>query len=243
MLCLIIKSLVLPQQLQKGYAARHEQQVGSQNHQQNRHKKHHHGSYGVLGGYRDCISSSQKAKPQQCQQPFGLGFLLPHVPRPQQFYGVNPANLPDRMNVDQCKNRNEYAHRVHYSLTGDKKSQRHFPAGDSEHHQKHRLVQSHPKHDSQKQPCQCHIHCLPPRHSSQMSSFHAQNVEQSELLLPALHQEAAGIEQKYNGENTYHGTAQCQYIVDKTPPYDIVQSRIAGQGAHNVKYSHRDDAG
>ena len=83
---------------------------------------------------------------------------------------------------------------------------------------------------------------LPQHHQGDVPLGHAQDVVQADLLLPALHEEGVGVEEKDHRENPHHAGAQAHDGGDGGPAGHVVDLLVKGQEGHVVEHGHGDQA-
>ena len=197
---LIIIFLIPAQQLQKSDAARGKEKVCADDDQHHRPEKDKHRGQRIFDCDGQIVAITHTDSPGRRHQPSGLRLPLSGAAIPQQLDGIGQMNLADRPQENQKKDNREQRDGGEHRHRRQEKSQRHLCTENFSDHKIHDLIQRDPQHKASAQGDQRHIKIFPGQGPGQMTLFHAQNVEDAKLLLPALDEKAVGVKQEDESE-------------------------------------------
>ena len=173
----VVETLVFPQQLEQGNAARRKQQIRSENHANHRHEEQQHGGHCICHGNADVIPRPQKDQAQQRQHPIGFGLPLTDLAAAQQLDGVGQMNLPDGVEQDQKKDRADDQRRADNHTGKNLEGKlRHASPQQLHQQQEHQLVKQNAQTDSNDQTDQQQNQRFAEDDQRNVLLAHAQNV-------------------------------------------------------------------
>ena len=194
-----------------------------------------------MGGEGNGVAAAQAEKAQNGQQPAGSGLTLAHVPLPQQLHGLlhmEPAQIQKQRHKQQ---RAEKDRRDGDAVDGDEKFILHVDAQHSGHQHGDEPLQQHPQQDAAAGADEPGVQGLKAEDKADVSLAHAQNVVQRQLLAPALHEEAVGIDQENDEEQAQHEGADGHEHAQVEIALQLRQGAGLGQGQIDVEGGGADD--
>ena len=245
---LIVKPLAAPQGLEHKDAHRREQAVGAHDHQKHRHKVEHERVHAGAGGDGDIVAGPQGEDAQKGHEPPGLGLPLPGAGAVEQLDGLGQADLVQVAQQHQQQHPGEHARCEGHAGPGDIEPK---GRGHEKHlvqAQVHQLVKDQPRGQSAQDARRAHVQGLVHQHQGDMALAHAQDVVQSQLLFPLLHEKAVDVVHKDEGEQEGDDHADGHeglHVHIRVGPArdDILHARIAHQGGHDIHRRHVPDEG
>ena len=130
------------------------------------------------------------------------------------------------LQVNQCKNDTEENRSRPDYFHGDKESQHHAASDNLCYQQKHKFIQGDTKHYPQTQTDQHGKERFQKQYLSQMFFLHAEDVEETEFFLPALHQETVRIKEKDQCKQSDDSRSQIHRVGDGTCSRQFLNSGI-----------------
>ena len=238
MVQLVIEALVLFQQLQKRRNAGEEQQVRAQNHQHHRHKEQQQGREGVLHRQGQVVPRPQQDGPQYRQHPVGLGLLFAHLPAVEQLDGVRQPHLEDVVAHGEQENGGKQHRRPLQRQGGHKEPEGHRGPQQCPQHQEHHPGEEDAQPNAHHQGQRRQHQRFPEDDVGDVPLFHTQNIVQAQLLFPALHHKAVGVEQEQHREQPNDENAQRQHRGHAGTAVHGFLVKAQGQGADGVEHQN-----
>ena len=240
---LVIITLVSAQGLQQGHAARGEQAVSAQNHQQRSQKKQQNGGDGVFAKNGNGVAGAQAHQAEKGQKPAGAGFLLAGLRAFQQFNGLCAQH------AEQVGGQDEQEHKAHQqrcAAQGRQADGGGVADGEPDNLEQKQVGQA-IQHNAARQAAQQgggkKQQAFPAHHPGQMALFQAENVEQPQLPLAAAQQKAVGVKQEHHRKNADDDAAQRQKNADNVAARQRIAAGVEGEGVHDVKHGAGENAG
>ena len=240
---LIVVIPVFLQHPAQRHAARDEQQIGGQDHQDHRHKEQRHGLQRLLNGHCHDVGHRQQHRAQYGHEQIALGGLFAVALAAQQGHGGAAAHL----HHGAQQNQQEDGQIDHHCLCHDgglyRKGKGRLRLHGGTQPQLHGEGQPHTDADAHCQRDDGGHHRLNGAQQRQVPLAQAQHMVQAEFPLPPPDQKGVGIVEKQRREHGDHPGAQSQNDVRRAAALHIAQQVAVTQLAHHIVHGHHAHAG
>ena len=239
---LVVVVFLFLQGLEQGNAPGGKQAVGADDHQHHRHEKEHDGVQRGLSGEGNEIPCPNGEDPQKGQELFGLGFLLPHVAPFQQLHRPGQADVKKILGQGQQVDPGKKSSRHPKGRGTYRKAEVNRKVEQLEQQQDQQLGEQ----NAQEQPApdgnEAGVYRLPKQDQGDVTLGHTQDVIQADLLLPALHEKAVGVQQEDHREQAHHHGAHIHDALNVGCPGHVGQVRAPGEKGYVVKHGGGEQA-
>ena len=231
----IIIALVLFEQLQNRDAAGGEEAVGADDYQEHRKEIVGEGLHGAGNPQSDIVPEPQGKEAGQGQQPLGLGLLFAGAALAHHGHGVLPPHADQIAQQIQQQHRAEEDGRDEDAGPGDVEGE---AGGEPDHpidNQGHQPLEEHPGENAAHHAGEAENQRLPDEHGGDIALAHAQDVVEAQLLGPALHQKAVGVEKENHRKDAHQEYADLHERA-QIGVADLARQIIGpGEGHQNIK--------